>query len=117
MTVSERNVLVLQGTEIEATLWRDVADQWYEAIGEGKVTSQRHAAVHPPISARWILCQVLRTGHSLLNAFKMPQILCGQDQYKVLLPQVYLISKGKVKPANKAYTSSRNDYAIDLGNE
>ena len=29
--------LFVQGTEIEATLWRDMADQWYEKIQEGKV--------------------------------------------------------------------------------
>lgn len=32
----------------------------------------------------------------------------------VKLLQVYYVAKGKVKPANKAYSSVRNDYQLHL---
>lgn len=31
--------------------------------------------------------------------------------------QVYLISKGRVKPANRSFSTARNDYTIDFSNE
>lgn len=52
-----------QGTQIEATLWDEVADKYYPELEEGKV---------------------------------------------------YYFSKGKVKPANRAYAAVRNDYTINL---
>ena len=52
-----------QGTQIEATLWNEAADEYYSKLEEGKV---------------------------------------------------YYFSKGKVKPANRAYAAVRNDYTISL---
>ncbi|KAL3141009.1 hypothetical protein ABBQ32_005523 [Trebouxia sp. C0010 RCD-2024] len=52
-----------QGTQIEASVWRDLADRYYDLLEEGKV---------------------------------------------------YYVAKGKVKPANKAYSSVRNDYQLHL---
>ena len=34
-----------------------------------------------------------------------------------LYSQVYIISRGRVKPANKTYATTRNDYALDLSAE
>ena len=53
----------VQGTQIEATLWNEVADEYYSKLEEGKV---------------------------------------------------YYFSKGKVKPANRAYAAVRNDYTISM---
>ena len=33
---------------------------------------------------------------------------------RVVALQVYYVSKGKVKPANKTYSSVRNDYQLHL---
>ncbi|DBB18305.1 TPA: hypothetical protein ACH3X3_003260 [Trebouxia sp. C0006] len=52
-----------QGTQIEASVWRDLADRYYDLLEESKV---------------------------------------------------YYVSKGKVKPANKTYSSVRNDYQLHL---
>ncbi|KAK9828112.1 hypothetical protein WJX81_005736 [Elliptochloris bilobata] len=54
-----------QGTAIEATLWRELAERYFDVLEEGKV---------------------------------------------------YWISRGKVKPANRNFTTVRNDYTINLDN-
>lgn len=36
---ARRHNVTLQGSEIEGTFWRDVADQWYDRITEGKVSA------------------------------------------------------------------------------
>ncbi len=43
-----------------------------------------------------------------------PAFLLQVLLYQVVTLQVYYVSRGKVKPANKTYSSVRNDYQLHL---
>ena len=110
-----------------------MADQWFDQIGEGKVLSISlpgcaiacgtrimplkfpHPPVHVINALRKLGKQSLWGGLHHCQAQTCHALAYGQ--LMLLLLQVYLISKGRVKPANKAYATARNDYAIDLGSE
>ena len=69
------------------------------------------------VSARPFTCHPLKDAYGLCRSLgQVPRVSVSQ----VLLRraagglQVYYFSKGKVKPANRAYASVRNDYTINL---
>ena len=77
------------GTRIEATLWREVAQKYFEVLEEGKVSAIKKGAeaMH---GSRRLFC--------FLN-----------DNFGL---QVYYISKAGLKPTNKTYSSIPNDYQL-----
>lgn len=101
----------MQGTTIEITLWRGVADKFYDHIEEGQVRKDPyhlpHFAhgrwpenYHP--STEW--CQPL-----------LPKVLLRSSAPDALLPmQVYYFRRGTVKLSQGKFKSARNDYIISM---
>lgn len=58
---------------------------------------------------------LLAVGPMVVECHKLPQLL--QLNAAVAHLQVYYLSRGKVKPANRAYAGVRNDYTINFDKE
>ena len=129
---------VLQGTQIEASVWRDLADRYYDLLEEGKASVCPHTVptllliltnmhtlggtflreAHCPWGLLLILTDMLILVLTLLAGPRSIKKRCMwstviRKKEKRML-QVYYVAKGKVKPANKAYSSVRNDYQLHL---
>ena len=85
-----------QGTTIEVTLWRELAEKFYDYLEEGRVWPP-HVALLSAAGrrARAILWEVLTC---------------------VAACQVYYFKRGTVKLANRDYQNLRNDYIIHMDN-
>ena len=84
-----------QGTTIEITLWRELAEKFYDHLEEGQV---------------WPLLQ-------LYFAAGCPPVSLGlQALIYVAAQQVYYFKRGNVKLANRNYQNVRNDYIIHMDN-
>ena len=82
-----------QGTTIEVTLWRELADKFYAFLEEGRVGW--------PSSPGFLLQAMLTLWWALT---------CVAPR------QVYYFKRGSVKLANRNYQNARNDYIIHMEN-
>ena len=115
----------MQGTAIEAMLWGDFADKHHDTLEEGKVRRPKLFDRCQYTDLLGLICGINVTladtrNDSLVERCVHSSHSATPQQLKLALSpldcQVYYISRGKVKPANKAFAAVRNDYTINLDN-
>ena len=110
-------------------MWRDLADRYYDLLEEGKVILYpKNSFLQCKFHASRLLTDLSTPSHLTVQTL-VPEakecskiVLCQTLRClkaDIAYPdraalQVYYLSKGKVKPANKAYSSVRNDYQLHL---
>ena len=116
---------MLQGTAIEATMWREVADKCHPLLEEGNSYSppmiqqdaqHRTMRSEPDVRTVRLLSMTRPLQGTAIEATMWREVA---DKYHPLLEEgkVYFFSRGKVKPANKNFSAVRNDYTISFDNQ